>query len=117
MTRFNTKSTIILLLIFVVPLSGCGFFGGAEEPTPVPPVELRYISFLPDAQSNSVEPKLIAQFETKYPNITIQREQYQQAPTTYLNQDPPPDVMVAIADYDTVTLLDSGSVLDISAVW
>lgn len=106
-----------LLIICVFALPACSFLGGNAEPTPGPPVTLTYISFLPDADSNNVETQLIEQFEATQANITVNRRQYQQSPRSYLAQDPPPDLLVAIADYDTFTAIDDGLALDISDVW
>jgi ABC-type glycerol-3-phosphate transport system substrate-binding protein len=81
------------------------------------PVALSYVSFLSDAGAEDAEEKLIEQFETIYPHLTINASQFQRAPLAYLADQSPPDLMTASADADTMAAAAAGQVLDISDLW
>ena len=107
----------ILCIHIAVLLTGCGLLSRFSEPTPLPPVELTYVTFADDADTNNAETQLITQFEQTYPHITINRSTFSRNPSSYLAETPPPDLMVLIADYNTFSAVDDGLGLDISNVW
>lgn len=108
---------IIIYLHIIILLSACGFLSRFSEPTPLPPVELTYLTFADDADTNNAERQLITQFQQEYPHITIKRSTFSRDPSSYLTDTPPPDLMVLIADYNSFSAIDAGLGLDVSNVW
>lgn len=118
MNPITRKFSLAWLVISLALLAAqCTLPGRAAEPTPVTPVELTYFSFLDDASGSKAEQALIDQFEATHPHIQISRNPYARAPESYLTASPPPDLMVAIADYATFSAIERGLVLDLEEVW
>ena len=106
-----------ILILIALSLTACGPLALFEQPTPLPPVELTYLTFSDQGAVGDAETRLIEQFEAAHPNITLSRTEYTQSPQAYLTASSPPDVMLAIADNNTFSAIDAGLALDISTVW
>ena len=111
-----TKLGAVLLSLCLF-LAGCGPLAAFQSPTESPPVELTYISLVDEEEQSDPELRLLEQFEADHPRITISRQSYSQSPEAYLNTSPPPDVMLALANYDTLSAIESQAVLDLGDVW
>jgi len=114
--NFRFRSIWVMLLSVLIAAQ-CDVFGSSGAPTAAPPVELTYVSFVDDGDSNNAEMHLIAQFEAAHPDITISRGQYAGSLQTYLTDASPPDLMVVIADENTFSAIEAGLALNISNVW
>ena len=112
MKQFFLRATLWLLPIVLITLSACG---SSDEPPPeVTPVALRFFSLNTDSAG---EAAALDQFEANNPAITIEREQYQQLPTQYLLESPPPDLMLIGPTYMLLAAIEQNLVLDVTDIW
>lgn len=115
--RFSIKSLLYLcLLLTPLLLTQCG---GEATPEPVAkePVKLTLVSFEIGDAWRAAEEYAIEQFRTREPNITFDRQQFNQAPQSYLTLAPPPDVMTSGAYSFLTQAAKQNLVLDLSELW
>lgn len=106
----------LCLMTLLLVLTHCG-----REATPEPiakePVELTLVSFEIGKAWSAAENYAISQFQVREPNITFDRQNFNQAPQSYLTLTPPPDVMTSGAYSFLTQAAQQNLVLDLSELW
>lgn len=116
MQRLWTWLGRLCILMALLLLTQCG-----REATPAPvatePVELTLVSFEIGDAWTAAEDYAITQFQTREPNISFDRQRFNQAPQSYLTLSPPPDVMTSGAYSFLTQAAQQNLVLDLTELW
>lgn len=106
----------LCIMVLMLSLTQCG-----REATPEPvakePVELTLVSFANGNAWMAAEAYAMTQFQTREPNITFDRQRFNQAPQSYLTRSPPPDVMTSGAYSFLTQAAQQNLVLDLTELW
>lgn len=117
MSSFSVKWPLRLCgMVILLLLTQCG---RAATPAPVAaePVELTLVSFEIGNAWSAAEDYVMKQFQVKEPNITFERQRFNQAPQSYLTLAPPPDVMTSGAYSFLTQAAQHNLVLDLTELW
>ena len=108
-SHHTTLMRLVALAGVAIMAAACG---SGATPTPIPePIKLRYVTF---AGLNAAEETLVHQFEADNPQITIEVEEYRQAPDQYFAGTPVPDLMLMTPGQMLDSAIDSGKLTDLS---
>lgn len=114
--RLLPRVACLGLLVLLFLLTSCG---DSATPTPVAaePVTLTLATIDVGGAWSAAEAYAMAQFQTRQPNLTFDRQGFSQAPQSYLTQSPPPDVMTSGAYAFMTQAAQQNLLQDLTELW
>jgi ABC-type glycerol-3-phosphate transport system substrate-binding protein len=116
MQRITQWPLRLLVMFFLLLSTQCGR-AATPEPVAKEPVTLTLVSFNIGSTWTAAEDFAITQFQTREPNISFDRQRFNQAPQSYLTLSPPPDVMTSGAYSFLMQAAQQRQVLDLTELW